>query len=115
MSDADIIRDGKSGRFLKGHNAGGPGRPKGARSKLGQAVLEDLRDVWHERGIEALRRCAEEEPARFCSIIASLLPRDISVDISMAVSPAEFSTRFQQAMALLDNVPPKPLKVINGR
>jgi hypothetical protein len=76
MSETNANRDRK-GRFITGNSGGG--RPRGARSKLGEAFLEDLRNCWEERGAEALRRCAEEEPAQFCKIVASLMPRDLDL------------------------------------
>jgi hypothetical protein len=94
------------GRFQTGNTGGG--RPRGARNKLGEAFLEDLRDAWNERGATALARCAEEEPGTFCKIIASLLPR--TVDINLAIDVADFSTRFQAALAMLGNEAPRQIR-----
>jgi hypothetical protein len=105
-------RDGR-GRFLAG-NSGNGGRPKGARSKLGEAFLEDLRDAWNEHGATALKRCAEEEPAAFCKIIAGLLPK--TIDLNLEINPADFASKFRSAQALLGNEEPpglrQPLRVI---
>lgn len=119
MSETTIpspARDKATGRFQPGNN-GGLGRPPGSRNKLAEAFLQDLAVVWEERGIEALRRCAEEEPAQFCRVVASLMPKDINInaEVSHLVDPAAFASKFRAAMALLDNEPPPPLKVINGR
>jgi hypothetical protein len=94
------------GRYKTG-NIGG-GRPKGARSKLGEAFLEDLRDAWNERGATALARCAEEEPGTFCKIIASLLPK--TVDLNMTLNVSDFADKFAQAVALLGNTEPPRLR-----
>jgi hypothetical protein len=100
-------RDSKTGRFLPG-NSGLGGRPKGARSKLGEAFLEDLRDAWNAHGIEALRRCATEEPSQFCRIISNLLPRDIDINLAATVDAVSFAERFRTAVELLGNEPPQP-------
>jgi len=109
-------RDGKTGRFLPG-NTGFGGRPRGARSKLGEAFLEDLRDAWMTQGATALRRCAEEEPAQFCKIVASLMPKDFNVNVDL--DAAQFATDFRRAVAMLGNEPlaaARPMQVItNGR
>jgi hypothetical protein len=111
MTEITTTDRDQRGRYKTG-NIGG-GRPKGARSKLGEAFLEDLRDAWNERGATALARCAEEEPGTFCKIIASLLPK--SIDINVAVDVAEFATKFHTACAMLGNDPPRPRKRLPGQ
>lgn len=103
-------RDSKTGRFLPG-NSGLGGRPKGARSKLGEAFLDDLRDAWNAHGIEALRRCATEDPTQFCRIISNLLPRDIDINLSASVDVGDFAARFRSALELLGNAPPPRAKL----
>jgi hypothetical protein len=100
-------RDAKNGRFLAG-NTGNGGRPKGARSKLGEAFLEDLRDAWNEHGAQALRRCAIEEPAQFVRVVASLMPKDVNLNV--ALDPGEFVERFRSAQAMLGNDEPPRLR-----
>jgi hypothetical protein len=99
----DERRD-RGGRFVIGGKPG-PGRPPGARSKLGEAFLEDLRDAWNLHGIEALRRCATEDPSQFCRIIANLLPRDIDINLTATADTASFAERFRAAVELLGNEP----------
>jgi hypothetical protein len=111
-------RDQRTGRFLPG-NSGFGGRPKGARSKLGEQFLEDLRTVWEERGIEALRRCAEEEPSAFVRVLAGLLPRDLNINATttIGIDPTNVLTTFRTAIAALGNQVPARLpraKVINN-
>jgi hypothetical protein len=114
ITDSD--RDARTGRFLSG-NVGGPGRERGSRSKLGSAFLEDLRDAWNEHGATALARCATEEPAQFVRVVASLMPRD--VNINMAVDVTDFATKFRTACELLGNTEPpqprRPLRTIAPR
>jgi hypothetical protein len=106
MSDSteNIERDQKSGRFLPG-NSGFGGRPRGSRNKLGEAFLEDLRDSWIEQGPRALARCAEEDPAGYCRIVASLMPKDIDVNVTGSVDVGDFAERFRGALAMLGNQP----------
>src|SRR3954449_2344760 len=109
-SDANNGRDLGTGRFVPG-NSGFGGRPKGARSKLGEAFLEDLRDAWNEHGATALARCAIEEPAQFVRVIASLMPRDVNLNLAATVSAANFAENFRNALALLHDEP-RPIKTI---
>ena len=94
-------RDARSGRFLAGNNGGG--RKPGSRSKLGEAFVADLAACWEKHGVEALERCALEEPGQFIKVIASLMPRDIN--LSVGIDPASFADKYQAAMQLLGNEP----------
>jgi hypothetical protein len=114
-------RDQTSGRFVTGNN-GGPGRKPGSRNRLGEQFIQDLALVWEEHGVEALRRCALEEPAAFCRVISSLMPKDINInsEIVHLVDPAAFSSRFRAARELLEllgngNRAPQRVKVIDAR
>ena len=77
MSDGD--RDSK-GRFVSG-NIGGPGRPRGARAKLGEAFLTALCDDFHEHGEDAIREVREKRPADYLKVCASLMPKELTVKV----------------------------------
>jgi hypothetical protein len=108
-------RDQRSGRFLSGCKPG-PGRSRGSRNRLADAFIADLREVWEAHGIQALEKCALEEPSQFLRVIASLMPRDINLNV--AIDAASFADRFAQAAALLgqDIEPPRrPRKLLPGQ
>lgn len=104
---SDIItsadRDAKSGRFLTGNTGGG--RKPGARNLLSTQFLEDLKTVWEEDGIGALRRCAREDAAGFCRIVAGVLPKDVDITVSGTIDVGDFAERFRNAVALLHDHP----------
>jgi hypothetical protein len=50
---------------------------------------------WNEVGAIALKRAAEEDPVGYCKIIASLMPRDLNLNI--AVDPTAFIETFRTA------------------
>ncbi len=52
------------------------------RNNLTNKFLEDLSTVYQETGIGAIRSFRQEDPVKFCIMIANLLPKDISVDIT---------------------------------
>ena len=73
-------RDPKTGRFLQG-TTGLPGRPKGARNKLAEAMIDDLYQDWKAHGIQAIRKVRETRPADYLKIVAMVVSKaeDVSV------------------------------------
>jgi hypothetical protein len=61
------------------NNPGG-GRPRGAKNRLAMAFLEALRADFEEHGMEAIRIARVEDPVRYVSIIAGLMPRDLQIE-----------------------------------
>ena len=97
-------RDAKTGQFVKGFS-GGPGRKVGSRNKLGEAFVEDLKTVWEEDGIDALRRCARDDATGFCRIIAGLMPKSVDLSMSVTLDAVSFAERFRTALELLHSEP----------
>lgn len=80
LQPASDGRDVKTGRFLPG-NSGFGGRPKGARSKLGEQFLSDLQSDWQANGKEAIEKVREKRPHEYLKVIASILPKELTVKI----------------------------------
>lgn len=74
-------KDEKTGRFLPG-NTGFGGRPKGARNKLGEAFIQALHDDFEEHGVAAIQVVRAEKPEQYLKVIASLLPKDVNLNIN---------------------------------
>lgn len=83
MDDAERKpeKDDRTGRFLAG-NSGNGGRPKGARNKLGEAFLDALHEDFNEHGQAAIVQVRTEKPDQYLKVIASILPRDLNVNIN---------------------------------
>jgi len=86
----------EKGQFILGNigNPLGAGRPKGARSRLGQEFLQALADDFEAHGLEALQQCRVSNPAQYIKVIASILPRELEtslvVDQASAMTQEEF-------------------------
>src|SRR5262245_23768760 len=63
--------------FQKGQG----GRQRGARNRLGAAFLNDLLEEWQAGGREALRIARIEDPVRFSAMVASLLPKEMTIEV----------------------------------
>lgn len=61
---------------------GNPGRPKGARNKLGEAFLEAMHADFEAHGVAAIVQVREEKPDQYLKVIASILPKDLNVNIN---------------------------------
>lgn len=61
-----------------GQSGNPAGRPKGARSKLGEAFIDALLEDWNKNGVQAIIDMRDEKPADYVKIVASILPKEIS-------------------------------------
>lgn len=80
----DAIKSGEkrddAGRFIVPPVS--PGRPKGARNKLGEAFIDALHDDFVENGVAAIQTVRSEKPDQYLKVIASLLPKDVNLNIN---------------------------------
>lgn len=84
--------------FQKGH-AGGPGRPVGNRNKLSEKFIQALYQDFEDNGMNAIRLCRLTDPATYCRIIASLVPKELKLDVRETMSDAEISQQLQKFLA----------------
>jgi hypothetical protein len=104
-------RDTK-GRFVNGGKPG-PGRPLGARNKLGTAFLEALQQDFEQHGIEAIAECREKKPDKYVAICASLLPKEVdmalAVDIESRVELQSYVADYRSIKEALERIGAEPI------
>jgi len=75
------IKDEK-GRFVPGTSGNPAGKPKGARTKLGEQFLCALQADFEAHGVEAIETVREDRPQDYLKVIASLMPRDLNLNVN---------------------------------
>jgi uncharacterized protein DUF5681 len=69
-----------TGRWKPGESGNPAGRPKGARHRLGETFLKDLKSKWDEKGAEVLDRVIEEKPDVFLRVVAAIIPQHLELE-----------------------------------
>lgn len=72
------LPEGMKAPWKPGQSGNPAGRPKGARSKLGEAFVDALLADWQKNGVQAVIDMREERPGDYVKVIASLLPKELS-------------------------------------
>jgi hypothetical protein len=76
-----------STRFGAGQINGSRGRQRAARDKISAAFLEALNEAFYEpndsggtKGLDAIKKVRDEDPATFARIFAALQPKQLEID-----------------------------------
>lgn len=85
---------------------GNPGRPKGARNKLGEAFIEALHDDFMQHGIAAIQTVRDEKPDQYLKVIASLLPKDINLNVNDGQADLTDDELIERIRALTETIAP---------
>lgn len=68
-----------STRFKPGQSGNPAGRPKGARSRLGEQFIQAMADDFDENGAVVIRQVRTRDPTAYLKIMTSILPREVLV------------------------------------
>jgi hypothetical protein len=66
-------------RFKPGQSGNLAGRPKGARSRLGEKFIETLASDFEQHGEEVIERVRTRDPVQYVKVISNILPREVLV------------------------------------
>jgi len=70
------------GRPFKPGESGNPaGRPKGARSKLGEQFCQDVYAKWQEQGERCIDAMIADKPGDFVKLVATMLPKEMNLNV----------------------------------
>jgi hypothetical protein len=71
-------------KFKPGPDPRRIGRPAGSRDRLQRQFLYELAEDFEKHGAGVIRICRAEEPVKYLTIVASLMPRELSLEHSVA-------------------------------
>ena len=78
----------QSTKFKPGKSGNPAGRPKGARSKLGEAFIDAMLADFNKHGKMAIETVRDEKPDQYLKVIASILPKEITGEDGEAIPVA---------------------------
>ena len=83
---------------------GNPGRPKGARNRLGEAFLNDLMADWEENGAQAIIDMRTAKAADYVKVVASILPQQLNVKVNELdeLTDDQLDRRIAAVLALIE-------------
>ena len=71
--------------YQKGQSGNPAGRPMHSRQKLTEKFIDDLSKFYEVEGASLIKRVADEQPAMLLQVVARLLPKDISLNVSGSI------------------------------
>ena len=76
------VKKTKAATLWKPGESGNPaGRPLGSRNKLSESVIQDIAADWAIGGPETIARVRMTDPATYFRVVASILPKDVLVNV----------------------------------
>jgi uncharacterized protein DUF5681 len=81
----DIAAVERPNHLWKPGQSGNPaGRPKGARSKFSEALVQAFAQDFEENGAEVIKKVRSERPSEYLKIAASLVPKQMEIEADIS-------------------------------
>ena len=81
----------QDGRFRPGASGNPAGRPKGARSRLGEQFIQCLADDFEVHGEAVIEKVRTRDPVQYIKVISNILPREVLVKAFSAYATIDLS------------------------
>ena len=95
MSNRETNGRNAKGQFEPG-SVHSPGRPRGARNRLGEKMIEDMLADWEKHGIKAIEKMREERPHEYVRAFVSILPKEIKIEHIDEMTDEQIRNRLSQ-------------------
>lgn len=90
-------------QFKPGASPNPGGKPVRARNAINAKFLNALLKEFDESGPKAIKRCAEDDPAAFVRVCASLLPKEVEITRPLDdISDDQLEAAYIACRAILD-------------
>ena len=103
MADPENTGGSRATQFKPGQSGNPAGKPKGARTKLGEAFLEALHEDFQANGKAAIEAVRTDKPDAYLKTIAMILPKEfkVTVDPLEELNDAELDRYIKQLASAL--------------
>ena len=104
-SDNTEEKQSKPHLYKPGQTGNPKGRPKGSKNKLSEEFIADLLADWQEGGVAALKEARANKPTEYCKLVASLVPKEITVKNDLSeFSDEQLAALGELAASLLGDI-----------
>ncbi|WP_143039840.1 MULTISPECIES: hypothetical protein [Bradyrhizobium] len=103
----------EKGHFIIGKK-GGPGRPKGSRSKLATEFIDALYQDFEQHGVGVIAKVRSDKPDVYLKVVANLMPAKMEASLTQVSlfasydlqDPKEFLEAYRIAKSMIGADPP---------